>query len=235
MSVVSATGSIREEIASELNESESDNTDRYTNYINLCLYDLALTYPYAPFLYTSADFTVSSGTRQYNISAYVAGFEKMISIIDPVGDVRLAYLTEHQFDSLQPSASETGIPSVYTIHRLGVSASMELYPSPDSGRTLRMRARILPPTVSVGSAVPPVPIKYSEAFVAYGTMRGLKARGQYVEAREAERRYNELKSLMRQDLDRMSEEPMRIKSVREFTPSNQVYGDEIRNLFWAND
>ena len=75
---VSTVGGILEEAAIRLNEVSADEENYYLNWVNLCTKDIALSFPTAPFNYTSADRTLSASTRQY--TNLPSDFEKMITI-----------------------------------------------------------------------------------------------------------------------------------------------------------
>ena len=125
---VSSAGTIAEEIATRLGEVSADNENVYKTWINLGLRDIGNTVPNAPFLQASADVTLSSGTRIYTLSAAVS---KMNSVTLPAADITLTYLEPEQFDILQPSATEGGNPTVYTLRGIGNPLpTIEYYPQP---------------------------------------------------------------------------------------------------------
>jgi len=232
---ISSVGNIMEEAATRLNEVSADESDVYSNWVNLCTRDIQLSFPQAPFLYASADRTLSASTRQY--TNLPSDFEKMITIVYPAGDVKMKYLTEEEFTALQPSASETGTPSVFTIHGAEAAANqqVEFYPVPGSALTVNYQYRRLLTDVSAQSAAPPIPIKWRELYVLYLEKMGLRRREDYTQAELVEAKYEQMKQQMIDDFKRRTEEPWRIKSIREFTQSNRQYGDEIVDLFWGND
>jgi hypothetical protein len=229
MSVVSTVSGIRIEIASRLNEEESDNTDQYTTWINLCLRDIENSFQEASFLQTSADRTLSSGTRVY--TNLPTDFYKMNMITYPAGDTTLSYLTPEEFDILQPSATEGGNPNIYTIRGFGSTGRIEFYPVPTGGITLHYDYLKSMNVVSVASAVPEIPAKYLELPVLYGEMRGLRRRGRFNESQVVAAEYERLKERMRQDLMSQTSQNQRIRSIREYQTSNNVYDDPIKNIF----
>ena len=151
--LVSSVQGVRDEIASRLNETESDsNTDQYTNWINLGLRDIENTFANSPHLRTSADRTISVGTRLY---ATPSDFSKMNSITIPAADQRLSFLTPEQFDRLYASAAGTGTPAYYTIRGWGSNGQIEYYPSPTStAGIVHLDFQRAVVTVSAGSATP---------------------------------------------------------------------------------
>lgn len=232
MAFVSSVQTIRDEIAFRLNEAELDNTDFYTNQINLALADIRNSLPTAPFLQVSADRTLSAGTRIY--PALISDFQKMNSVTDPAGDLKLSYLSPEEYDVLQPSATEGGRPTIYTIRGQGVSSRFEFYPQPGGSYTLHFDYNRNLPTVSAGSATPELPVNYYELLVLYGEARGLRRRGLRADAQSVMNEYEEMKQKMIQDLMNQTNENQRIKSVREFQSSRSVYDDPIKNMFWNN-
>ncbi len=230
MSIVSSVQTARDEIASRLGEVETDNSDFYTTGVNLCLRDIENTYPDSPHLRTSADRTLSSGTRQY---AAAADFEKMNSITLPAADVRLSYLTPQEFDAFQPSASEFGNPAIYTVRGQGPNAQIEYFPSPGSSLTIHQDYQRRITTVSTGSASIDLPPKYFELPVIYGEWRGLRRQGRYGDAQILKKEYEVMKQQMKIDLEEQTTEPKKIRSEREFLIANRKYRDPITNIFWG--
>ena len=226
---ISALQGIRDEIGIQLNESETTNSDVYTNWVNQGLRDLQFSFPINPYFLTSADRTLSSGTRSYLAQS---DFEHMDSITIPAQDVTLRYVPPEQFDILQPSATEGGVPVIYTIRGQGLSARIEYYPQPGASYTVHQNYFRLPSTVSAGSASPDIPVKFSELLVLYGVKQGLRRRGKYVEAREVGEEYELLKEKMKMELMNLSNEIPSIKSVRGFQQSsNNINQDWIKTIY----
>lgn len=234
---LSTVGCVFEEVAARLNETYTDEETRYRTWVNLCTYDIATSFPNAPFNYVSADRTLSANTRQY--TNLPTDFDRMINVVYPGGDIKLTYLTTEEFNAVQPSATETGSPTVYTLHGATNPANtqIEFYPVPSTDLTVNYEYRKLPTTVSSFSTVMTtiVPPKYNELYVLFTQMQGLRRREEHAAADKIEVRYEVKKQQMISNFSRMVEEPMRIKSVREFTSSNKTYGDEIVNMFWGQD
>ena len=225
---ISSSGTIAEEIARRLNEVSADNEDAYKGWINLGLRDIGNTVPNAPFLQTSADVTLSSGTRIYNLSAT---FSKMNSVTLPAADITLTYLEPEQFDILQPSATEGGNPTIYTLRGIGNPLpTIEYYPQPGSAVTMHFNFQKVLTTISAFSAIPELPERYFELLVLYGESRGLRRRGLRGDAAQVEQEYEVLKEKMRQDLLSQTTGMSRIKNGREFAGRN-YYSDPIRNIF----
>ena len=177
---------------------------------------------------TSADRTLSSGTRIY---ALPSDWGKMNIVTYPAGDVTLTYLEPEQFDILQPSASEGGNPSVYTLRGAGnASPRIEFYPSIAAAITLHYDYQKVMTTISAFSAVPDIPERYNELLVLYGESRGLRRRGLRSDAAQVEQEYEVLKERMRQDLLSQTTGMKRIKNGREFSGRN-YFSDPIRNIF----
>ena len=158
----------------------------------------------------------------------------MNTVIYPAGDVKLTFIESEQFDILQPSATEGGTPTIYTLRGLGGgSPRIEFYPSPGGSYTLHYDYIKLPTTVSASSAVPDVPEKYLELLVLYGETQGLKRKGLRSDAAGVAGEYEALKEKMIGELTAQSNENPRIKDSREFMASRSDYGDPITNTFWA--
>lgn len=229
---LSSVSGVRIEIASRLNEAEEDNTEQYTVWINMGIRDIARSIPNPSWFQTSADRTLSSGTRIYSLPA---DFDRMNGVTYPAGDVKLTFLESEQFDILQPSATESGTPRLYTIRGLGnASPRIEFYPSPGGSYTLHYDYIKLPTTVSAASAVPDIPEKYLELLVLYGEASGLRRKGLRNDAAGVAGEYEALKNKMIQELNQQSNENPRIKSGREFMANNNDYGNPITNAFWLN-
>lgn len=232
---VSTMAGVIEQVATNVNEVSADEEAVYTAWGNECTRDIARAFPNAPFNYVSADRTLSAGTRHY--TNFPSDFDRLINVTIPEKDVKLKSLTEEEFNAIQPSATEQGIPTVYTLH--GATATentqIEFYPVPGAGYTTNYEYRKLPTTVSAISADIPVPIKYADLYIDYVQMKALRRREDYDQAAIIEARYEASKQAMLADFKRRTEEPWRIKSIREFTPDNQKYSDEIVNLFWNQD
>lgn len=234
MAILSTIQGIRDETATRLNETESDFTDTYTNWINQCIRDIYIDFPNAPFARTSADRTLSSGTRIY--TNLPSDFEKMNSVVYPAGDVKLTYLEPLQFDIFQPSATEGGNPAYYTIRGTGDNGRIEFYPSPGSNLTLHYDYQKAPLTVSIASAqiVSAFPLKYIELPVLYNQFRGLQRRGRNSESQQVQAEYERLKEKMRNELKNMTTENTRIRSEREFITMGKGFSDPIKWAFWSD-
>lgn len=235
MTFISSLGGVIEEAATRLNEVSADEEAVYKNWFNACTRDLHTSFPNAPTWYASADRTLSSGTRHY--TNFPSDLDHLIAVTFPAADVKLKFLTEEEFAAVQPSAAETGNPVVYTLHGASDPANtqIEFYPAIGSDTvTVNYQYRIQPPTVSTVSAAIPIYVKYGELYVRFIEMMGLRRREDYAQADAIEAKYETLKQRWIADFKRRTEEPWRIKSVREFTQANRSYGDEIVNLFWDN-
>ena len=233
MAFVSSAQTIRDDIASRLGEAETDNTDVYTTWINAGIYDLHTSFPNAPYLQTSADRTLSSGTRVY--TNLPTSFEKMNTVTYPAGEVKLVFLSPEEFDIANPSASDTGTPRVYTIRGQGSDARIEFFPVPAGSYTVHYDFQQELTTVSAGSSVPAIPLKYFDTLSLYGEWRGLRRRGNYVEAREVKQEYETLKERMIQDLMAQTTEAQRIRSVRDYNARSQRFSDPIVNMFFGDN
>jgi len=194
MANISATGGIREEIGLLLNEEESTQTDNYTNWINQGLRDIQLSFPINPYYLTSADRTLSAGTRNY---ALPSDYEKFDSITVPSQDVTLLYISPEEYDLLQPSATEGGVPVLYTIRGQGSTGQIWYYPN--GAYTVHQNYFRLPTTVSTGSSTPDLPTKYNELLVLFGVKKGMMRQGEFAQAREIGLQYEELKEKMKQE------------------------------------
>ncbi len=231
MAFISSTGSIRTEIALRLNEAESDNTSTYTGWINLAMRDITNTFGFAPFLYASANQALTAGTRFYTMSAIASDFEKMNTLTYPGGDVTLQYLSPQDFDILQPSATETGVPKIYTLRGQGVNAQLEVFPVPGGGVTLNFDYQKEIPTVSVASAVPEIPEKYLEALVLYGESLGLRRRGRSAEAMQIRNEYERMKQQMIKDLNNQTTGIRQMLTTRDVTRVRGRSTDPVINMF----
>lgn len=215
MALVSGTGTIIEEIARRSNEVSADIEDDARTSINLALRNIYNTSWDSPTLQTSADRTLSSGTRLY--TNLPTDFEKMNAITDPAGDLKLKYLEPEQFDLLQPSATEGGRPEVYTIRGNAPNARIEYYPQPGAAYTLHLDYQKSIDTVSAYSSTPELPVRYYELLVLYGESVRLRRRGLREEARAVMQEFEQMKADYMTDLRKRTTETERIRSVREFT------------------
>lgn len=228
MAFISATQAVRDEIAARLNEVESDNTDYYTKGMNLCIDDVQRSFPENPYYLTSADRTLSSGTRQY--THLPTDYEKMDSLTYPAGDVTLRFLDPEVFDLIQPSATEGGTPVNYTTRGWGASARIEYYPAPGGSYTLHMSYFRRPTTVSASSAVPDLPPKYIELLILHGEARGLRRQGLRADAATVDAQYQALKEQMMDDLRRSTNEIRAFRGIRD-VQRTAISNDPIANLF----
>jgi len=222
-----------DELADRLHEVSADEANSYRTGINLCTRDIAISFPNAPFNYVSADRTLSSGTRLY--VNFPSDFDRLINVVDPTNDTKLKFLPEDQFNQIQPSASEQGNPTIYTLHGATDTANtqIEFYPVPGSSITVNYQYRKLPVTVSTASAALPIPNKYVELYNLFGEARGRRRNEEFQEASIIEAKYEQEKQKMISDFKRMTEESWSTKSIREFTKSNLRHSDDIVNLFWG--
>ncbi len=232
MAVISATGSIREEIASRLNELETDNTDIYTNWINLTLRDIANTFPNAPWLQTSADFTLSSGTRVY--PALISNAEKVNTITYPGSQTKLQFFSPEEFDIVNASATQGGNPTYFTIRGYLPNGRFEFYPVPGSSITIHADYQKTISSVSLAADLPEIPLKYYELLILGGEMKGLRRQRRYDEVKMVSQEYEAMKQMMMQDMMRQTSQMPRVKSVREYQFGNQITTDPIANQFFSN-
>jgi hypothetical protein len=234
VSIISAVQGIRDEIASRLNEIESDNFDIYTNWINLCFKDLSYSYPNAPWLQTSADRTLSSGTRIY--PALLTNVERVNTVTLPSTATKLQFFSPEEFDILNASASQGGNPTYYTIRGLANTGWFEFYPVPGSSITLHFDYQIQSDSVSAGSAtLPNIPPKYYDLFIFYGEKLGLRRQKRYDISKSVDEDYQKLKQMFWEDMIRQTSQMPRVKSVREFRyGGSQLPLDPIANQFFGN-
>ena len=235
MAIVSALNGIREEIAVRIAEVETDNTDQYTNWVNLCFRDVELDFPDAPFFHTSADRTLSAGTRIY--TNLPTTFSKMHSITHPAGRTKLEFVSPEEFDIITASATEGGNPTIYTLRGALNNARIEFFPVPGSAITVHYDYFKQAETVSAGSATSgqiDLPFKYYELPILYGEMMGLRRQGRRAEADTVELKYQQYKSKMMNDLREQAIQIKRIKSIREFQAANRSFDDPVVNVYWGN-
>lgn len=237
MAFVSATQGIREEIASRLNEIETDNTDIYNNWINLTLRNVANAFPNMPLIQTSADYTLSSGVAIYNtgnLATFLSAAEKVNTITLPSTQTKLQFYSPEEFDLLFPSASQGGNPTVFTIRGYLPNGNTQFYPVPGNSITIHADFERSMDTVSAGSSTPGLPTKYYELLVLGGEMRGLRRQKRYDLASEVDKDYQVMLQLYIQDLLRQTSQMPRIKSVREFRQGTNMTTDPIQVEFFSN-
>lgn len=228
MSVISSTQTIITEIASRLGEVSTDNEDQYVTDINQCTRDVALSFPNAPFLRTSATSALTAGTYDY---ANFSDWEKFYDGVIVSENTKLTYLPADQVDSLAPSAS-SGVPTIYTVTNGGTA--VRYIPTPSAAYTVKWSYHKLLGTVSAVSSTPPLPTKYNELYCLYGEMKGLRRQQRLPEADGIEAKYEALKTRMVDDLNRATTENNQIRSVREFSGGVVDYGDPIKNIYGNN-
>lgn len=224
MSVISSVQTIQTELAARLGEVEADNSDQYTTDINQCTRDVALSFPNAPFLQTSATSSLTAGTYDY---ANFSDFEKFYDGFIVGQNTKLTYLPAEQVDALAPSAY-SGVPAIYTITNGGTA--VKYIPTPDTTYTVNWRYQKALGTVSTASSTPPLPTKYNELYCLYGEFKGLRRQQRINEADSIEVKYEALKQKMIDDLTRPSLENNQIRSVRDFGGVVD-YGDPIKNIY----
>ena len=226
MAFVSSTQGIRDEIASRLNEVESDHSDRYTGYVNQCLYDIFREFPDSTILHASADRTLSAGTRIYSL---MSDYDKHNFITYPGGNARISFLEPEQFDIVFPSAY-SGTPTHFTVRGAAVSSYIEYGPQPNAAITVHHDYQKVIPTVSTGSATPQLPEKFYPLICDYGEAMGLKRRGQREDAASIIAQYESDKQKMITDLRARTTETQNMKQVRDFQAAG-ASTDPIINTF----
>ena len=225
MSVISSTQTMVSEIAVRLGEVATDNEDQYITDINQCTRDVALSFPNAPFLRTSATSSLTAGTYEY---ANFTDWEKFYDGVIVAQNTKLTYLPADQVDTLAPSAY-SGTPTIYTLTNGGTT--VKYIPTPDQAYTVKWLYHKLLGTVSAVSSTPPLPTKYNELYCLYGEMKGLRRQQRMAEADSVEVKYETLKNKMIDDLNRATTENASVRSVREFSGGLTDYGDPIKNLY----
>lgn len=213
------------EVAGRLNEDATTAAfeDQAITDFNQCTRDVAISFPNAPFLFTSAARTLSAGTGEY---AVPSDFEKMYDILNPTRQQKLMWLPTDQFDAIMPSAY-SGVPTIYTIFPNG---TIKYGPTPNGAETLTLRYQLAQGTVSALSSTPPIPTKYNELYCLYGEFRGLRRQQRYEEADNVEEKYIVMKNAMINDLTRQTNEPQPIRSSRELN-NGLASTDPIVNIF----
>lgn len=227
---LSTVGTLMSEIADRLNILSASEEDNIVRDINNCTFDVQASFPNAPFLQTSARYTLSAGTSEY---ALASDLEKMYSIRYPDGNIKLVFLPTEQFDTFIPDSALSGSPTIYTIINSGTS--IKYAPIPNAAIDIEQRYQRRLGTVSAESATPPLPTKYLELYALYGEFRGLRRQQRYQEAASVEVEYERKKKTMIDDLNEMTSENINIRSVREFTGGTVDYGDPIKNIYGNRD
>lgn len=220
MASLSSVGTIQAEIATRLNEVSATEADTYLNWINLTTQDIATQYQLGRWLETSANRTVSSGTRIYAVPSDLVA---MYSIYDETNGWKLSYVTKQEYDASHIS-SNTGNPTRYTINM----ENIEFDPTPGSSITYRYEYRKTLLDVSAASASLPIPTRYLEMYVFKGLQYGLERRGDYNQSAKYDALYQNMLQRMINELKDVGAK--RIKSGREFRP--QSSSDPIKNTFW---
>ena len=222
---ISSVDTIVAEVSERLNVLSANEEDAIIRDINQCTNDVALSFPQAPFLQTSAKRTLSSGTSEY---AVPSDFEKAYSIRHPGNDTKLTYLPVEQFDTFIPDLDTSGNPTIYTITNGG---TFKYAPVPGSSLDIEIRYQKKLGTVSAQSATPPLPSKYNELYLLWAESKGLARAGNRAESRLIRDEYELLKKRMIEDLSEMTSENIPIRSIREFRGGVRDYGDPIKNIY----
>lgn len=223
MSLISTVGGVQREIAYRLNEVSADNADRYLNWINLGLEDLAAEFPTAPWLETSAVLTLAANTLRWQVSSIATDVRHIKNVRISTQNVRVRYVPKDTFDALDPQPSDSGIPSVFTIYNNEIS----FYPQPNSDYGAQIDYFQNAVTVSAASAVPELPARYIESLVHFAHIQGLRRREDWQESQLVEQIYMNYKNRIKKELLRKNQGPIRMISQREIQDVNQYYGDEI--------
>lgn len=229
MSLISSTQTIVTEVAGRLNEDASTAAfeDQTVTDINQCTRDVAISFPNAPFLFTSAVRTLSAGTAIYPA---FSDFEKMYDVVNVPRNQKLVWLPTDQADMAAPSASP-GVPSIYTIYPNG---SIKFVPPPAAAEDITYKYMMAQGTVSALSSTPPIPTKYNELYCLYGEYRGLRRQQRYEEADNVEAKYLSMKTAMITDLLRQTSENTQIRGARDFAGVSD-YGNPITNIYNNNN
>ncbi len=223
MPALSTCGTLQFQIAQQLNEVSATESPTYLGYINMTTHDIENRWQLGRYLETSADHTVSSSTYQYTFP--MTDFASMYSVIDPVNNRKLSFVTKQEFDALSPSASSNlNIPTHYTIW----NENILFYPTPNASITYHYSYQKLLSDVSAESAVMPFPNRFLEFYVSRGIQLGLERRGDYQQSKVFEQRYiSQVEQMIRQ---LKATEMKRVKSAREFKPN--FTSDPIKNAIW---
>lgn len=222
MSILSSVGAVQQELAVRLNEVSADEADVYLTWINLTTQDIGNTLTNPRYLEASARITVSSGTRNYALSG---NFQSMYDVSIPQYNTKVTYVPKEQFDALSPSATNGGIPTIYTIFQEGI----EFYPQPNASFDIYYRFTKSLPNLSASTSDLPIPTDFTELYVNKGVAYGLERRGDYANAQIFHKRYKDLLDKMNDNLK--SIESKRMKNIREFRGGHT--NDPIANAIWS--
>ncbi len=220
---LSCCGAIQYDIANRMNEVSATESPIYLTWMNETTHDIENRWQLGRYLETSADHTVSSGTYIYTFP--MTDFASMYSVIDPLNNRKLSFVTKQEFDALSPSAGiNINIPTHYTIWL----ESIYFYPTPNSSITYHYSYQKTLQDVSAESAIMPFPNRFLEFYVSRGVAIALERRGDFTTADKFHQRYQDQVEQMIRQLK--ATEMKRIKSAREFKPN--ITSDPIKNAIW---
>jgi len=230
MSLISTVGGLQHDIGRKLGEVSANNADKYLDWINEGMDDLAARFPRATWLETSAVLTLGAASRKYQTSSINASILHVHDIGISAETVKLKYLDKDTFDALDPKPDDSGTPTVYTIY----NDEIEFYPVPNSNYGAQVNFSVGATSVSAASATPDVPRRFLKALTFYSWMQGLYTREDFNEAQVVEAKYEAEVQKIKQTLKQKSLEAKRMISVREIQGGNRLYGDEISRAFSSN-
>lgn len=230
MSLISTVGGIQHDIGRKLGEVSANNADKYLDWINEGMDDLAGRFPRAPWLETSAVLSLAAASRKYQTSSIDADILHVHDIGISAETVKLKYLDKDTFDALDPKPDDSGIPTVYTIY----NDEIEFYPVPNAAVGAQVNYTVGSTTVSAASAVPAIPRRFLKSLSLYGWLQGLYVREDFNEAQVVEAKYEAEVQKIKRSLKEKTLESKRMLSIREIQKGNRVYGDEITRAFFSN-
>jgi len=229
MSRISTVGGIQNSISRRLNEVSADHGDRYLEYINLGMEDIAAEFPRAPWLQSSAVLTLAGNNLRWQLSSIATGVRQIYDVTISSQDAKLAFVRKDQFDAISPKPNDSGIPRIYTVF----NDEIYFHPTPTSDYGAQILYQKDVTSVSAASAVPEIPTQYLEGIVLYGWTQGLYVREDFDLAAQVEQKFAFYKARMKKQLKKVSLESQRMLSVRDIQAGNAVYNDEITQAIWG--
>ena|SRR3990167_5054177 len=231
MSLISTVGGIQNAISRRLNEVSADNADRYLDYINEGMRDIASMFPRAPWLQTSAVLTLAASNLRWQLSSIATNVRHIYGVAISAENVKLVGMKKEQFDTLDPQPDDMGIPRIFTVF----NDEIYFFPQPNSNYGAQVMYLKDIDSVSTSSAVPEIPSRYFEGLVQYGWIQGLYLREDYDLAAQIEAKYEVYKQQMKKEMKKIIQQSSRMFSVREFQSANSIYNDEITQSIWGNN
>ncbi len=229
MADVSTVGGVMVQIARKLQEVSADEGDKYLDYINTGMQDLANYFPDAPWLQASAVLTLANGSDRWQLSSINSSIRQVYDVGISAQNVKLSFLDPETFDDLTQQSGDTGVPTVFTVY----NSEIRFHPIPDNNYGAQVKFGKNVTTVSAASATFDFPKLFVEGVTLYCWAQGLYDREDYEYAPLVEQKYQAWIAKVKKELRKVVLGKKRMIGVREIQATNRVYNNEVSQMFFG--